>query len=255
MELNSLTIAGLSPAMVVFSLVVVFLAAIVRGYSGFGFSALLVASLSLFLAPAEVVPIALMLEITASLHMLPKVWKDVDRRLVGWLFLGAAAAMPLGIHLLATLPVMSMRTTLYIVCLGAAVAIWRGLKIRNGHGVGYIVGAGLISGVVNGATAMGGLMVVIFLLTGSITAAVMRASLIAFFLILDLYATALMGAENLLTGDVLLRLVIFIPPLLAGNMLGHRRFIVAAPESFRRYTLILLVILSGGGLLRTFWGL
>jgi len=254
MDLNGLTIAGLSPVMVAFSLVVVFPAAIVRGYSGFGFSALLVAGLSLFVAPAEVVPVALLLEIAASLHMLPKVWKDVDRRLVGWLFLGAATATPLGSHLLATLPASPMRITLYVVCLVAALAIRGGLRARNGHGVGPIVGAGLVGGAVNGATAMGGLMVVIFLLTGSMAAAAMRASLIAFFLVLDMYATALMGAESLLTGDVLLRTAIFTLPLLAGNMLGHSTFVAMAPESFRRYTLTLLVILSGGGLLRTFWG-
>jgi len=239
----------------VFSLIVVFLAAIVRGYSGFGFSALLVASLSLVMAPAEVVPIALMLEIIASVHMLPKVWKDVDQKLVGGLFLGAVIASPLGVHLLATLPATSMRIALYSVCLCAALIIWRGFKMRNGHGMGHIIGAGLISGVVNGATAMGGLMVVIFLLTVSMAAASMRASMIAFFLILDLYGTVLTGVEDLLSADVLLRTAIFMPLLLIGNMLGHRKFIVAAPESFRRYTLILLMSLSGFGLIRTFTGL
>jgi len=233
-----------------FSFVVVFLAAIVRGYSGFGFSALLVTSLSLVMAPAEVVPIALMLEVIASTHMLPKVWKDIERPLVGWLFLGSAIALPIGVHLLASLPAMPMRSVLYMVCLGAALAIWRGFKVRDGHSTAHTIGAGLVSGVVNGATAMGGLMVVLFLLTGSLTAATMRASLIAFFLILDIYATVFIGFENLLTPDVLLHTALFIPPLLVGNLIGHRKFIVTAPESFRRYTLVLLMALSCIGLLR-----
>ncbi len=251
MEMNGELIAGLTPAPFIFSIAVVFLAAIVRGYSGFGFSALLVTSLSLVMAPAEVVPIALILEIVASVHLLPSVWKDVERRLVGWLFLGSAIALPLGVHLLAILPEMPMRITLYTTCLLAALAIWSGLKVRESHGNWHIFGAGLISGVVNGATAMGGLMVVIFLLTGPMSAASMRASMIAFFLIMDLLATALTGAENLLTTDILLRTACFIPPLLVGNMLGHRRFVAAVPESFRRFTLVLLMTLSGVGLLRT----
>jgi len=247
-------IAGLPPPTLLFCILVVFLAAIVRGYSGFGFSALLVTALSLVMAPAQVVPIALMLEVVASTHMLPKVWKDVDRRLVGWLFLGSAIALPVGVHLLASVPVEPMRVVLYILCLGAALAIWRGFKMRNGEGATRIVGAGLVSGVVNGATAMGGLMVVIFLLTGSMTAATMRASLIAYFLVIDMYGTAMTGAENLLTTNVLLRTALFILPLLAGNWLGHQKFLSTAPESFRRYTLVLLMILSGIGLLRVLSG-
>jgi hypothetical protein len=243
-------IAGLDPATFLFSVVVVFLAATVRGYSGFGFSALFVTSLALVMPPAQVVPIALMLEIIASAHMIPKVWREIDRSVVGWLLLGSFIALPVGVHLLATLPAAPMRATLYVICLAAALAIWRGFKMHGGHGSWHIFGAGLVSGVVNGATAMGGLMVVIFLLTGSITATAMRASLIAFFLIINIYAVAYISSENLITSDLLMRAAIFIPPLLFGNWLGHRKFTIAAPESFRRYTLILLMTLSGIGLLR-----
>ena len=247
--------AGLTSLAWIFSIAVVFAAAIVRGYSGFGFSALLVTSLSLVMVPAEVVPIALMLEVVASVHLLPKVWKDVDRRLVGLLFLGSIIAMPFGVHMLAILPAAPMRLALYIICLLAALAIWRGFSVAGGHGTRHYLGAGLISGLVNGATAMGGLMIVIFLLTGSVTAAAMRASLIAFFLVMDLGATVLTGAESLLTDDVLLRTAVFVPPLLLGNWLGHRKFVASAPQSFRRYTLILLMVLSAAGLLRTITGM
>jgi uncharacterized protein len=243
-------VGGLSAATLSFSFVVVLLAAVVRGYSGFGFSALLVTSLSLVMPPAEVVPIALMLEVVASAYLLPKVWQDIDRPFVGWLFLGSLIALPLGVYLLSWLPTVPMRGVLYVICLMAALTIWRGFKMPDGHGRAHIFGAGLVSGVVNGATAMGGLMVVIFLLTGQMAAATMRASLIAYFLVLDIYGTAVIGAENLLTPDVLMRTGIFIPPLLVGNWLGHRKFIGSAPESFRRYTLILLMVLSGIGLLR-----
>ena len=47
----------------------VFLAAIVRGYSGFGFSLLVITSLSLLMPPATFIPAVFMLEIAASLHI------------------------------------------------------------------------------------------------------------------------------------------------------------------------------------------
>ncbi len=49
---------GLSPAMFLYAVVAIGVAAFIRGYSGFGFSALTVTSLSLILPPAEVIPIA-----------------------------------------------------------------------------------------------------------------------------------------------------------------------------------------------------
>ena len=59
---------GLSPAMFLYAVVAIGVAAFIRGYSGFGFSALTVTSLSMILPPAEVVPSAFMLEIAASIH-------------------------------------------------------------------------------------------------------------------------------------------------------------------------------------------
>ena len=49
---------------------VVFAAGIVRGFAGFGFSALCVAGMSLFVSPAEVVPPIFVLEVLASLTLL-----------------------------------------------------------------------------------------------------------------------------------------------------------------------------------------
>ena len=55
------------------ALAVIFLAAIVRGYSGFGFSLLTITALSLLMAPAQVIPAIFLLEIAASLHLLPSI--------------------------------------------------------------------------------------------------------------------------------------------------------------------------------------
>ena len=58
--------AGLSLGAIVYCAAAVFIAALVRGYSGFGLSALIVTSLALVIPPAEVVPLAMLLEVLAS---------------------------------------------------------------------------------------------------------------------------------------------------------------------------------------------
>ena len=62
--------------LVAYSVACIFGAAIVRGYSGFGFSLLAITALSLALPPAEIVPSIFMLEVAASLHLLPGIWRE-----------------------------------------------------------------------------------------------------------------------------------------------------------------------------------
>ena len=57
--------------------------------SGFGFSALLVASWSLVTDPAKAVALALIMEVTASVFQAFSVWKDIPWRRVGLLIAGA----------------------------------------------------------------------------------------------------------------------------------------------------------------------
>ena len=87
----------LSPAMFLYAVVAIGVAAFIRGYSGFGFSALTVTSLSLILPPAEVVTSAFMLEIAASNYMLPLVWRTVNWKVLRWLLLGVVLGTPFGI--------------------------------------------------------------------------------------------------------------------------------------------------------------
>ncbi len=60
-----------------YAVVCIFGAAVVRGYSGFGFSLLAITSLSLLLPPTQIVPSIFIMEVAASLHLLPSVWRDI----------------------------------------------------------------------------------------------------------------------------------------------------------------------------------
>ncbi|WP_028584933.1 TSUP family transporter [Desulfogranum mediterraneum] len=78
-------------------------AAIIRGLTGFGFSAVVVSGLSWALPPAQTVILALFLETNASIHLLPSAWKNIDWLLLGALAAGIGVGTPMGIALLAWL--------------------------------------------------------------------------------------------------------------------------------------------------------
>lgn len=244
-------IAGLALPLLLLCLLVVFLAALVRGYSGFGFSALSIASLSILFPPAQIVPVILLVEIFAGIGLLPSIWRHIDWRQLRWIGMGALLATPLGLALLAGLSSQLMRMVIALLILGAAALIWMGLQLRSGHRAGTIFGAGLVSGLMNGAAGVGGLPLVVFFLSKAEGAATARATLIAFLISLDLYTCALATGEGMLNLERVELAVVFMLPVGLGTFLGNRHFLRSPPESFRRIALALLMLISGGGLLRT----
>ena len=235
---------GLSPGMLLYALSAILLAAVIRGYSGFGFSALTVTSLSLILPPAEVVPTAFLLEIAASMFMLPMVWRSIDWQKLNWLVLGILAGTPAGLLFLAEVPQDPVRFAISGLVLVACFLLWKNVRIRSEGGRIRLLVVGCISGLVNGAAGIGGLPIVLFLLSGSIRAEVLRATIVAFLFCSDIYATLLSGSQNLLSNELLARSVLFLFPLVVGVAIGHRGFVKSSPESFRKFAIGLLILLS-----------
>ena len=230
--------------MLLYAFSAILIAAVVRGYSGFGFSALTVTSLSLILPPAEVVPTAFLLEIAASMFMLPMVWRSIDWQNLNWLVVGILAGTPAGLLFLAEVPQDPVRFTISGFVLVACFLLWKNVRIRSEGGRKRLLVVGGFSGLVNGAAGIGGLPIVLFLLSGSIRAEVLRATIVAFLFCSDIYATLLSRSQNLLSNELLARSVLFLFPLVVGVAIGHRGFVKSSPESFRKFAIGLLILLS-----------
>ena len=72
----------LSPVGLGWMAVTVLVAGFVRGYSGFGFSALTIASSALVTNPLHFVAVVVLWETVMTLQALSGIWKDVDWRRV-----------------------------------------------------------------------------------------------------------------------------------------------------------------------------
>ena len=84
-------------------------AGVVRGFSGFGFSALTVVGLSLVMAPGAVVPAVLVLEILASMSVWRAAVRDLDMAWLKSLVIGNAILVPIGVYMLAHLDPVLLR--------------------------------------------------------------------------------------------------------------------------------------------------
>lgn len=239
----------LGPAALIWLAVASLIAGFVRGYSGFGFSALLIASASLVTNPLNFVAVVVILEMMMSVQAAKLAGPDVDWRRVGWLLGGAAIGLPLGLWILTGVSDNTARAVIsgYVLLMCAVLMVgWR-LRAEVAGPINGV--AGIVSGLAN-APGMGGLPVAAFFAAQPISAATFRATLVAYFPILDLYSAPLYFWHGLITWDTLWASLIILPLTFLGNWLGGRHFFNTDPQDFRRFAILLLAGLATMGLLK-----
>ena len=237
----------LGPGALAWLAVACLVAGFVRGYSGFGFSALLIAASSLVTNPLNFVAVVVILETVLSLQHARGAGPAVDWKRVGWLLRGAAIGLPLGLWILTGVSADTARAVVsgYVLLMcGVLLAGWRLSREVTGAPNGV---AGVISGLAN-APGMGGLPVAAFFAAQPMRANVFRATLIAYFPLLDLYSAPLYWLAGLVNWDTLWAALIALPVTLFGNWLGGRHFFGTDPQEFRRFAIILLAGLAALGL-------
>jgi uncharacterized membrane protein YfcA len=248
--INSLNSLGLNLFSLIVTVTSVFIAGTIRGYSGFGFAMVAVTSISLVLPPAHVVPLVLILEVLASIRLVPQVWRNIDWYSLRWLLAGSLFATPFGAYLLANIPALPMRVSISLLVLVAAILLLHGWAWKRMPGRPLIFATGVACGILNGAAAIGGPPVILLYLSSPAGVTVSRASIIAYFLGIDAMCLAMASIQGLTTYKTLLMTVVCLLPLLFGIAVGSRMFNKVDKKSFRHHVLILLIILSIAGLIR-----
>ena len=227
-------------------------AAWVRGYSGFGFSALVVTSAALVTDPVPFVATLVMCEIVLSFGQARGVVAQVDWRRIGGMLAGATVVMPFSFSLIARLGEEVARMAISAMVLAICLAMARGWQFGREIGTTGNVIAGMASGVANGAAA-GGLPIAVYLAGQPVAAPVFRATLIGYLTLVCLIALPSLWWTGLLSAQSFVILAAMAPMMALGLWVGGRRFTSANPQNFKKFTLMLLAALSVMGLVRSMW--
>jgi len=237
------------------SSVAIFLAAIVRGFSGFGFSLLAITAISLFVRVQDIVPTIFMLEVAASLNMIPSIWHEIDWRGIRFLLLGYIVGLPFGLYALVYAPAAPLNIALGIFVIATGTLMLRGFRLEKTPSAGATVGTGVASGLLNGAFGTGGPPVVLFYFSTPGAAAVGRASIVAFFLSTDTLGLAGQAYSGIITLQSFIQFVFWLPTLLIGVAVGAKGFRHMDQARFRRAVLIILIALAVLTLAKAVWQL
>ena len=235
-----------SPSVTAYALGCVFLAAIARGFSGFGFTLLAIMSLSFVLPLSTIVPAMLVLEIAAGLKLLPSIWGHVHWRSIRVLVIASIIATPLGAYLLVKIPGEYVKVVLAVLIVICCLALITGFKLRKMPSFMQTAATGAGAGVLNGSLGLGGPPVIVFFLGSPLALEAGRASIIAAFLAMDVaalpafWALGLFGRESLHLGFTSL------PVLVLGVWVGSR-IAQRVDEAVARKVIIGLLLLLALG--------
>ena len=227
----------------------VFLAAVVRGLTGFGFAAMAVVGLVLLMPLQQAVPLILCLEIVSSALLLTSAWREADHSLLRRLLLAALLGVPCGLVLLNGSDPHWLTLCVYLLVGGLALLGLARIRLPLGHGSLSVGLVGSISGALIATFSIGGPLLGAHLSPLKLSPAALRATLILFFCAVDLAALAGLGLHGAISWHTANQALALLPALLLGLLLGQRLFRHIPPHTAALLTQWLLLTLASLGLL------
>lgn len=226
------------------------LAGIVRGFSGFALSAMVMATAVIILPPIELIPMLWWLEMSASLLMLKNGWAEADRPMAYGLVIGALAGWPIGLGLTMSLPVEASKAlALALIVILAASQLAR-IRMDFLATKGGLYGTGVMAGIASGVAHVGGMVVAFYVLAVDRPAAVMRASLVLYLFLGSVSAMTVLLLFGVMDLSGAARGLTFALPTMLGVLIGQQLFTERLQPYYRRFCLMLLIGLATVGLIR-----
>jgi len=224
--------------------VAVFLGAFVSGFAGFAFSAVAGAILLHTLLPMEAVPLMMACSVGVQATNLWALRRDIEWKQSLVLVFGGILGVPIAVSLLQTADARTFREVF-----GLAVAFYAGymlirptfsgLQLMN-RSRNALIGFG--GGLIGGLTAMPGALPTIWCDMHGVPKNQQRGLVQPFIAAMQVFALTLMLIHNDLSADVFTNLLLSIPALVVGSVLGILAFRSVSERIFRRIILFILLV-------------
>jgi uncharacterized protein len=254
---STLNIGGFSPAVAGIVALVLFLAGVVSGLSGFAFSAVAACILWL-LPPLQAVPLIMLLSACNQLLSVGTLRKEMvlrgtaEREGALAYIAGGLVGVPIGLGLLQTLPTRTFAGGLgFFLIIYSALVLLKpdSLRIKL-SGWKPAVAVGAAGGIIGGFSAFPGSMPVVYLGLRGVSKAETRGITQPYILALQLISLSILALTHsaIFNAQFWLLWALTLPAVLLGSSTGVALYRRMSEVNFRRAVLILLII-SGVSLL------
>jgi uncharacterized membrane protein YfcA len=226
-------------------------ASVLRSFTGFGFALAAVPGFALFLPPEEAVVLSAGLSVALGLQTLPQYASKVSPQAQWPLLLMAIVGTAVGARLLQSMSEDLFRLTIGLTVVAASLVLAFYHPRRGDPSVALRGGAGLCSGLMNGAFAIPGPPIIVYAMATESDPARSRALMIAVFTFSSLIALlnyALGGLVSLQSGWLILAAY---PAMYLGDKLGYALFLRSGGGAYRRVAVAVLLLIGVSIILRS----
>ncbi len=230
----------------------VLLAALVRGYSGFGFAAIAIVGMNLAFDPGLSVPVILALDLACSIGIWKQAKIHADTVTFRQLTAGSLLGIPLGVAVLLVLPTMLLKLGTSLLVLLFVLLLACRLPMPNFNSTLGRYGIGVGSGTCTAAASVGGPLIICYMLSSGLSIQQQRATMILYFIVSELLALIAILISSLVggafdTASFYLFLILVVPVFL-GVHLGQYLFNKRPPSSFKYVALPVMALVATVGL-------
>jgi uncharacterized membrane protein YfcA len=231
--------------------IIVVLAGIVRGFSGFALSALIMATAIFILPPIALIPMLWWLEMAASLMMMKGGWADADRKTAISLVIGSALGWPIGLWFTTSVDAGTSKVVALSVIVVLAATQLAKVRLPFLASKAGLYGTGIVAGIVSGLAHVGGMVVAFYVLASNAPARSMRGSLVLYLFLGSISSMIIQLAFGVMNFSGVARGLVFAAPTFVGVFIGQQFFTERLSRYYRPFCLALLCGLASVGLIRT----
>jgi uncharacterized protein len=219
---------------------------LVRGTTGFGAAMVMTPPLALLLGPKVAVPVTLLLETFAGAPMLPAAFALARLRVIAPICAAAVATVPFGSWLLAGASPLFLRRAISATVILFALALLSGRRYEGQPRLLTSIGVGALSGTTLAATSIGAPPVILYLLSGPDPAAVTRANLTLYVMVLSAAGLVVLALGGLVTVATLQTAALMALPFVGGVLAGSKLFARLSDLRFRRAVMLFMMCVAFG---------
>lgn len=243
---------GLSSHDLMIVLAAVFMAGLIRGFAGFGLSAIVMAAVAIIIPPIELIPMCYLLEGAASIAMFRGGMAHANMKIVWGLVICSAIGVPIGLLATTNIDVELSRKIALTLILTLTIAQYLRLKpafltTRKG-----LYTSGLTAGIATGLASVGGMVIALYVLASDTQPKQMRASLVMFLCISMVTSLVWLIAYDMMSMQAVWRGALMSPVVVLGVFAGTWLFRPAYEHLYKVACLTLLTLLSATGLISQF---
>ncbi|MEL6573242.1 MAG: sulfite exporter TauE/SafE family protein [Pseudomonadota bacterium] len=230
--------------------IIVTLAGVIRGFSGFALSGLVMATAIFILPPIALIPMLWWLEMAASLLLVKGGWQDADRKTTFGLVGASIIGWPLGLTAMTALAEDTSKIVALAIVVALAVSQLIKVKLPFLATKPGLYTAGLTAGIVSGLSSVGPMVIALFFLAKETPARMMRGSIVLFLFLSSILSFFIQLAFGVMDFSGVARGLVFAAPTALGVAIGLQMFTVRFEPYYRPVCLGLLISLACFGLVR-----